>query len=114
MIEIDLKSYSGKRVLVTGSAGFKGKHLVKALGSLEAEVRGFDLKNSFIENVRSLLSVDRVVHLFKPEVIFHLAAQAFVPVGFTEPLRTIETNAMGTANLLEAVRRADRPAPSWW
>src|ERR1700690_351116 len=107
MIDIDLKSYQGKRVLVPGSAGFKGTPLVKALGALEAEVEGYDLVSA--EDVRTRQLQSRIVNYFRPEVIFHLAAQAFVPVGFTDPYLTIDTNAGGTLNLLEAVRLAGRP-----
>ncbi len=100
------EAYSGKRVLVTGSEGFKGTWLARALRALDAIVVGFDLPH------RDVLDADHLcytVRNYTPDFVFHLAAQAFVPRGFREPRTTFETNAIGTVNLLEALRLANRP-----
>jgi len=102
---IDLAIYNGKRVLVTGHTGFKGTWLVKSLENLGAQVTGFSLP----DDIRSRIALRSCVARTKPEFVFHLAAQAFVPVGFKDPIETFETNTLGTANLLEALRIADRP-----
>lgn len=99
--------YHGKRVLVTGNVGFKGRHLVEKLRNIGSEVRGFDIADNLLNDCGDVRDFDKIasrVHYFRPDFIFHLAAQAFVPVGFDEPLRTFETNAQGTVNLLEAIR----------
>ena len=98
--------YNRKVVLVTGDQGFKGRHLVRALKKLGAIVYGFDLPNN---DIRDPAEVAYAMLNFKPDVVFHLAAQAFVPVGFREPLRTFEVNAIGTVNVLEALRVYERP-----
>lgn len=97
--------YRGARVLVTGSSGFKGRWLTNALRDLRADVTGYSLP----DDVRSPSFLAYVVKEVKPDFVFHLAAQAFVPRGFTDPQETFETNVMGTVNLLEALRRAARP-----
>ena len=104
---IDLAGcYRGKRVLVTGDLGFKGRYLKAALTKLDAITSGFDIGRlrGQIQDIRLPWMIRGMVEVFRPDVIFHLAAQAFVPVGYTNPALTFETNAMGTVNLLEAVR----------
>ncbi len=119
--------YAGKKVLVTGHTGFKGGWLVAWLHQLGAEVHGFSLKPGTNPNIfeaaklQALMAshtlgdiidaaaVDRVVSQVKPDVIFHLAAQAIVRDSYTEPRATFEVNAMGTVNVLDAVRKAGRP-----
>lgn len=104
------------RVLVTGGSGFVGRRLVEALRS-----RGYDvisgapshhdgqhvhLQLTDAENVRS------VVEQVRPELVFHLAAQTFVPASIERPLETHRVNVDGTVNLLEALREpATRDGP---
>jgi CDP-glucose 4,6-dehydratase len=118
--------YKGKRVLVTGHTGFKGGWLSLWLKLLEARVWGLSLppptNPSFYEvikplvfagdiqgDIRNLDLLAGTIQEVRPDILFHLAAQPLVRRSYTEPLETFQTNALGTANLLEAVRRAELP-----
>ena len=115
------RHYEGKRVLVTGHTGFKGSWLSIWLHELGAEVLGYSLEapsepNNFsicrLEDkirhvhgdVRDLDHLQSVFEEFQPEIVFHLAAQALVRYSYEVPRETLETNIMGTINVLEAVR----------
>ena len=120
---IDRDFFNGKRVLVTGHTGFKGSWLSLILSDLGATVAGFALppKNLSHFNLISLETkmasefgdIRDKVHLnkffldFKPEIVFHLAAQAIVKESYIDPLETFETNILGSANLLEAVKNSE-------
>ena len=111
--------YRGKKILVTGHTGFKGSWISLWLKKCGAEVSGLALDpsdepshfsllkldmKSFIGDIRDRDFVRGVLEEVKPEIIFHLAAQAIVFDGFENPLSTFETNFNGTLNLLEACR----------
>ncbi|MCK4825662.1 GDP-mannose 4,6-dehydratase [bacterium] len=113
-----------KNVLVTGISGFVGSHLAKHLLDQGASVDGLIRKRSDGTVSKNLDNVKDDVRLIEgdltdisslafaldgstPDVIFHLGAQSFVPRSFTHPLETLNSNTMGTANLLEAVRLKD-------
>jgi CDP-glucose 4,6-dehydratase len=117
-------AWAGRRVLVTGHTGFKGAWLALWLESRGARVTGLALDpdtspalfdvlglGTRIEDhradVRDALAVARVFDACRPEVVFHLAAQALVRESYREPSGTFATNVMGTVNLLEAVRRCE-------
>jgi CDP-glucose 4,6-dehydratase len=121
---IDTAFWRGKRVFVTGHTGFKGSWLCQWLVLLGAEVRGYALEpptdpnlftaiglekemDSHIGDVRDATAIAREMAEFKPEIVFHLAAQALVRLSYKEPRLTYETNVMGTLNLYEAVRACE-------
>ena len=101
---IDFKEYRKARVVVTGSSGFVGRHLVDALHRFGAQVYPFDKLDNPKRDVCNENALIEHLRIAQPHVVFHLAAQAFVPKGFEEPLQTWVTNSFGTANLLEALR----------
>jgi len=89
-------------VLITGISGFVGKHLKELIEKRGDRVIGYDIKDGQdlldYEQLRNFLDKER------PDEIYHLAAQAFVPESFSDPNRTIAVNVNGTINLLEAVK----------
>ncbi len=114
--------WNNKRVLITGHTGFKGGWLSLWLQSLGAKVCGLALEPSstpslfmaanvgqgmcsHIGDIRNADLVYRLMDEFKPEVIFHLAAQSLVRYSYENPVETYSTNVMGLINLLEAVRQ---------
>lgn len=91
------------KAIITGSTGFVGQHLTKHLLEEGWEVKGFDLRNG--QNILDYEFVRNALDVERPNYIFHLAAQAFVPESFTNPTRTFEVNTIGSLNILEAVRQ---------
>jgi CDP-glucose 4,6-dehydratase len=115
------KFYQGKKVFITGHTGFKGAWLAYWLTQLGAEVTGYALAPAYADSLFELLGLsDKITHnigdirnqeqLFsamqssQPDLVFHLAAQALVHCAYDEPLLTLETNVIGSANLLENIR----------
>jgi CDP-glucose 4,6-dehydratase len=117
-------AFAGKRVLVTGHTGFTGSWACLWLRRIGAEVIGYALSPDTSPSMFTALQLDKdvtsiegdirdpqrlkdAVQRYKPDCVLHLAAQALVRKSYREPLETFETNAQGTANLLEAVRASD-------
>ncbi|MGH7995342.1 MAG: CDP-glucose 4,6-dehydratase, partial [Opitutaceae bacterium] len=123
LVTMFAEAYRNRRVLVTGHTGFKGAWLCEWLLALGAEVTGFSLSpptspslfgqsrltarlRDTEGDVRDLSALERVLAESRPEFVFHLAAQALVRPSYEDPLATFDINTLGTARLLEAVRRS--------
>lgn len=121
-LEDVVNPWHGRRVFLTGHTGFKGGWLALWLARRGAKIRGYALDPPTEPNLFSAASVDSVLEdirgdirdsaklaasliEFAPEVVFHLAAQPLVRRSYADPLGTYATNVMGTAHLLEAIRR---------
>lgn len=118
---MDFSFWRNKNVLVTGHTGFKGSWLSLWLQQLGANIVGFSLdppsepnlfdltglKNNMVSlkgDVRDFSSVKTALDTYKPEIIFHMAAQSLVRYSYEQPVETYATNVMGTVHLLEAAR----------
>jgi GDP-4-dehydro-6-deoxy-D-mannose reductase len=107
------------RALITGIAGFVGSHLAELLLKEGYNVYGIVRYRSKLDNIehikseihllnadlRDSLSMEIAIREARPDYIFHLAAQSYVPMSWKAPSDTIETNVVGTINLYEAVRK---------
>jgi len=109
---------NGKRILVTGGAGFIGFHLCKKLSDSTRNLIIYDnLSSGKMENVKHLpnvhlvkgdiLNLEKLFSQEKADLIFHLAAQVVVPYSMENPIEDFETNARGTLNVLEKARKDD-------
>jgi len=115
--------YRRKRIWISGHTGFKGAWLAFWLTELGAEVCGASLppptRPSLFQllklkgqidhqllDIRDPKTVMRSIQKFRPEIVFHLAAQALVRPSYESPVETFSTNAQGTVHVLEAVRKA--------
>ena len=119
-----LSTFKNKRVLVTGSTGFKGSWLSIWLNNLGAKVYGYSLKsisqkdNFVVSNLENKINQEygdicdyknfkKYIEQIQPEIVFHLAAQPIVKEAYDNPLNTIETNVLGTANLFEICKTSE-------
>lgn len=114
--------YKGKRVLLTGHTGFKGSWMTKLLLHMGAQVLGYSTCRERSPSLFQLSGAEKEIthvkgdvrdygHLlevfssFRPEIVFHLAAQPIVRESYANPRTTYETNVMGTVNVLECIRQ---------
>jgi len=117
--------WAGKRVFVTGHTGFKGAWLTCWLKRMGAEVFGVALApktkpalyellrleesmDSSIGDIRDSHFISELVQRIEPDIVFHLAAQSLVRASYREPLLTWQSNVIGTANVLDALRSSTR------
>lgn len=92
------------RALVTGGSGFVGEYLLEALEKEGTDTANFDMRHALQADIRNYESLRAAIDVFRPDYIFNLAAQAYVPESTLDPHRGIDVNVEGTLNLLEAVR----------
>ncbi|MCK5473594.1 MAG: CDP-glucose 4,6-dehydratase [Planctomycetes bacterium] len=121
---ISKKFWKDKTVLITGHTGFKGGWLALWLKQLGAKIYGYSLEpntkpnlfesakinrivSSTINDIRNEKKVFEAVKKCKPQIIFHLAAQPLVRQSYSDPLETYQTNVLGTANILQAIRKVN-------
>ena len=115
-----LEIYKNKKIFITGNTGFKGSWLAAFLTNLQVNIEGYALAPETKPNHYSLLNIDykttigdiedkeklyTTINKAQPDVIFHLAAQALVKRSYTDPVKTYETNVIGTLNVLEAAKK---------
>lgn len=112
------------KALVTGIAGFVGSHMAEYLLDKNVEVVGTIRNRSRMDHIidiqhkvklvecelRDPFSVESLIAEERPDLIFHLAAQSFVPTSWNSPVDTIHNNVAGQLNIFEAVRRLHLPA----
>jgi len=113
--------FKNKKVFITGHTGFKGGWLALWLSHLGATVYGYSLSSPFSPSLYETLELENIIHneeadvrdgkkmlnsisRIRPDIIFHLAAQSLVGESYVSPMETVDTNVMGTVNLMEAVR----------
>ncbi len=118
--------YKNKKVFLTGHTGFKGSWMLAWLHQLGAVVKGYSLapENTFdlyhtmqgdllcesiIADIRDKQKLENEIISFQPDFIFHLAAQPLVRLSYEIPSDTFSVNAIGTAHVLDAVRKLTKP-----
>lgn len=119
------KVYKGKKVFLTGHTGFKGSWLLQTLNILGADVMGYALApqnaddlftvmdgdklcESIIADIRDKQTLENKILAFQPDYIFHLAAQPLVRLSYEIPSDTFEVNAIGSAYVLDALRKLEK------
>lgn len=115
------KFWRNKRVFITGHTGFKGSWMSILLNMLDAKIYGYSLmpnkkslfnqakcknflKANFYGDISDYGNLKKKLLITKPNILFHLAAQPLVIKSFNDPLETFQTNIIGTANILNAIR----------
>lgn len=112
--------YTKKKIFLSGHTGFKGSWFLMLLKELGADVKGYALEaeqpslyqdikgdelcNSIIADIRDTDKLQSAIEDYQPDFIFHFAAQPLVLDGYEDPIYTFDVNAMGTAHILEAAK----------
>lgn len=119
-----MKFFKDKKIFITGHTGFKGAMLCYILHKFGAKIGGFGLpplelslyeklgikniiEHDFIGDINNEQEITTAIFKTKPEIVFHMAAQAFVLESYQHPKNTWQTNVIGTLNLFEAVRKVN-------
>jgi GDP-mannose 4,6-dehydratase len=116
-------SLKNKNIFITGISGFVGSHMGKHLineganvsglvrrradGSIPQNIRYLGIENAvqlFEGDIRDISSIASALDQCQPDIVFHFAAQSFIPRSFCSPTEVMDVNCLGTANLLEAIR----------
>lgn len=124
-LEMNFNAYKYKKVFLTGHTGFKGSWLWAWLHQLGAELKGYSLEpsaqslftqmkgeelgQSILADILDKEKLEKELLSFEPDFVFHLAAQPLVRLSYEIPVETFEVNAIGTANVLNAVRQLKKP-----
>lgn len=120
---INVNFWKGKRVLITGHTGFKGSWLACILNEMGSDVFGYALPyktekdnyvlsgissftNEILADIRNEDQLQRAFDHFRPDIVFHLAAQPLVRLSYEKPKETYEINVMGTLHVMEAIRKS--------
>ena len=122
------KFYDKKKILITGHTGFKGSWLVHWLSRYNVQILGIGLhpqkrvnlfkfinKKKLIDkrlNIINYKNLERNILKFKPDIIYHMAAQPLVIKSINNPLETLKTNIIGTANILSCINELDKKTTS--
>lgn len=118
------EDYKGKKVFITGHTGFKGSWLTYWLQMLGAEVVGYSLRpdqmshfnlldlpiKNYFEDINNEVVLNKAIADTKPDIIFHLAAQALVRDSYDNPIKTYETNVLGSLKVYMAALKSNVPA----
>jgi CDP-glucose 4,6-dehydratase len=122
-----IENYKNLKILITGNTGFKGTWLSHWLLNMGAKVVGVGLSpekdsvlfkelnlnrrvKQYIFDIKNFDKINQIVKKEKPDLIFHLAAQSIVSSSYRDPLKTFQSNILGSANLLEAFRKNNTPS----
>lgn len=115
------KFYKNKKILITGATGFKGAWLCQILNLFGSKILGVGYKPNKNQNlfnslklnkkiklkyadIRDYRRLKKIIHQFKPQIIFHLAAQPIIFQSYKDPFQTININSLGTLNVLDICR----------
>lgn len=122
-----IENYKNLKILITGNTGFKGAWLSHWLLNMGAKVVGVGLPpekesvlfkelnlnrrvKQYIFDIKNFDKINQIVKKEKPDLIFHLAAQSIVSSSYRDPLKTFQSNILGSANLLESFRKNNTPS----